>query len=155
MMVLSREPLGRFCDVGCCWCFCFTSLELFHSLLFNVIPLPRAIFRINLVGIYQFCTLSLAHCRVICNTFMLTFLSFLLYRECYGFDLAFYRQPFFTLHSCLIFEALVTQMKAGISPQGCSCMSAFIAMHAFRSVHAWCFSYKTVVYKITLISHEI
>ena len=39
-MVPSREPLGRFCDVGCCWCFCFTSLELFHSLLFNVIPHP-------------------------------------------------------------------------------------------------------------------
>ena len=121
----------------------------------SYLALPRAIFRITLAGIYQFCTFSLAHRRVICNTFMLTFLSILLYCECYGFDLAFYRQPFFTLHSCLIFEALVTQMKAGISPQGCSCMSAFIAMHAFRSVHAWCFSYKTVVYKITLISHEI
>ena len=100
------------------------------------LALPRTIFRITLAGIYQFCTLSLAHRRVICNTFMLTFLSILLYGECYGFDLAFYRQAFFTLHSSPIFEALVTQMKAGISPQGCSGMSAFIAMHAFRSEHA-------------------
>ena len=31
------EPLGGFFDAGCC---CFTSLEVFHSLLFDVIPHP-------------------------------------------------------------------------------------------------------------------
>ena len=30
------EPPGGFCDVGCCCCF--TSLEVFHSLFFDVIP---------------------------------------------------------------------------------------------------------------------
>ena len=31
------EPPGGLCDVGCC---CFTSLEVFHSLLFDIIPHP-------------------------------------------------------------------------------------------------------------------
>ena len=32
------QPTGGFCDVGCCCCF--TSLEIFRSLFFDVIPHP-------------------------------------------------------------------------------------------------------------------
>ena len=92
----------------------------------SYLALPRAIFRITLAGIYQFCTFSLAHRRVICNTFMLTFLSILLYCECYGFDLAFYRQPFFTLHSSPIFEALVTDESRNIPSR----MFVYVCFHS-------------------------
>ena len=43
-MVLAWENLQQvFCDVGCCCCF--TSLEDFHSLLFDVIPHPSVSYR--------------------------------------------------------------------------------------------------------------
>ena len=43
-MVLAWENLEEvFCDVGCCCCF--TSLEDFHSLLFDVIPHPSVSYR--------------------------------------------------------------------------------------------------------------
>ena len=37
------EPPGGFCDVSCCCCF--TSLEVFHSLPFDVIPHPSVSYR--------------------------------------------------------------------------------------------------------------
>ena len=90
---LLGEPPGGFCDVACCFC-CFNSLEVFHLLLFNVIPHP-----------------SVSYCRVftliLCfqprssqsdlRHFQFNFSGvFIFYRECYSFE-----RVFFTLHSFL------------------------------------------------------
>ena len=51
----SGEPPGGFCDVGCCCCCCcFTSLEVFHSLLFDVIPHPSVSYRYVFTPILYF-----------------------------------------------------------------------------------------------------
>ena len=51
----------------------FTSLEVFHFIAFR--PLPSPFLELSL-GLLPFYTLSPVHCRVIRDTFILTFLGF-------------------------------------------------------------------------------
>ena len=75
----------------------------FYPLLFvSYLTLPLAIARFILTDLHQFCASSPAHCRVICDTFILTFLNISLYSDCYGFERVL-GLPFFTLHSCPTF----------------------------------------------------
>ena len=77
----------------------FTSPEVFHSLLFDIIPHSSVSHRRVLHSFYTF---SPAHHREICDTFILTFLGFSVtvlpqaLRFCVG---VFYLQAFFTLRS--------------------------------------------------------
>ena len=59
---------------------CFSSIDFFLTPAFT---LPCAIARFTVTGIYPFCTFNSAHCTVICETFILTFLGFSFYREYY------------------------------------------------------------------------
>ena len=77
----------------------FISLEVFHSLLFDVIAHLSITYR----GLsHSFYTFDPAHCRVIRDTFILTFQGFyitVLPRALRLWAGIFYPQAFFTLHS--------------------------------------------------------
>ena len=89
-MVVAWENLQwGFCDVGCCSSIIavFVMLFFIHCLSTSFLTLPWAIVRF----LHPFCTFRPAHCRVICDNFILTFWILLLQfcRERYGFEWVF------------------------------------------------------------------
>ena len=90
-MVVAWENLQwGFCDVGCCSSIIavFVMLFFIHCLSTSFLTLPWAIVRF----LHPFCTFRPAHCRVICDNFILTFWILLLQfcRERYGFEWVFF-----------------------------------------------------------------
>ena len=99
-MVVAWENLQWvFCDVGCCSSIIavFVMLFFIHCLSTSFLTLPWAIVRF----LHPFCTFRSAHCRVICDNFILTFWILLLqfYRERYGFEWVFFT------HRCFLSDA--------------------------------------------------
>ena len=99
-MVVAWENLQwGFCDVGCCSSIIavFVMLFFIHCLSTSFLTLPWAIVRF----LHPFCTFRPAHCRVICDNFILTFWILLLqfYPERYGFEWVFFT------HRCFLSDA--------------------------------------------------
>ena len=106
-----------------CWLLLFYST--IYCFLTSSLIFPWDIARLTLRGIYPFWSFSPAHCRMICYTFIWTFLGFSFYRECYGFDWA--SSTYRLLSSCtpsLYFATFVTQMIAGSPHPGSSSLLA-------------------------------
>ena len=110
------EPPEGYCDVGCCCCF--TSPEVFHPFLFDVM-LPWAIARF----LHPFYTFSSAHRRAVRDTFILTFLVFFV-TDCFTTSATVLSERFLStddFYLALLSHILVrfvTQMRARTPMQG-------------------------------------
>ena len=91
MLLCLGEPRRRFLLLlylhFICCCYCSSFIDVLHShLLFDIIPHPSW----TIAGfLHAFNTFSPAHCRVIRDTSISTFLGSS-YRERYGFEWAFF-----------------------------------------------------------------
>ena len=109
------DPPGGFCDVGCCCCLFFPSLEVFHFIACWRHPSP---FRELSPGFYT----HFSPARVIRDTFILTFL--------FTANAAVLSGRFFTLHSFVC-----DSDTAGIPHPGSSSVPALTQLS--RPADAW------------------
>ena len=143
-MVLAWENLQRsFCDVGLV--FYLEGGFSFHCFSTSSLTLPWAITRF----LDPFYTFSPAHRRVIHDTFILTFHF---YRQCYGFEWAFFTHDF-ALHSfvCDSDGGRNTPFRILL----CSCLHRVVPSGWCMDLNYWCLNYKTIDLSIAQVSHQV
>ena len=133
---LGDPPVG-FCDVGCCCCLFFPSLEVFHFIACRRYPSP---FRELSPGFYTH--FSPAHRRVIRDTFILTFL--------FTASATVLSGRFFTLHSFVCDSDTGRNTLSRIFL--CACSHTVVPSGWRIDLNYWCLNYKTIDLSIAPVS---
>lgn len=136
-MIRSRETLGGFCD-ACCYS-CFTSLEVFGSLLFQP-SYPTILWanaRFTLTSHSAHLAQLIAE-RSATLLFSLLLLGFLFYGKCYSFERVFFtHKAFLPCNPSPRFDVFLTQMPAGTPNSVSSSMTALIELSLPAFLWSW------------------
>ena len=130
------EPPGDFCEAGCCCCFSPHWRFFINCFSTSFLTLSWAISGF----LHPFYTFSPAHRRVICNTFILTFLGFsitFLPRVLWFWADVSYPRAFFTLHSFTFLWRFVTQMPAGTPHPWSSSVTVLLELSLPADAWSW------------------
>ena len=121
-----------------------------HCISTSSLTLPWAIAGF----LHPFYSFSPAHCRVIRDTFILNFLAFHFYRECYGFEQGFfYPQALFTLQSFVC--ASETGKNTPSRMLLCACPHRVVPSGWRMVLNYWCLNCKAIGLSIAPVSQEV